>query len=404
MKIDRLALSSAVDIAALAVDENSIPYVIRNLFIDAHDGNNALRIKGTDLDVEICADIEAVGVPLGLSFNANAKQFKTLLAKAPKAMDVEAECVSDISTRLGFGRTSYTMESAIIEPPKDGETDALESKASTGHLFTMPGGVLKMALERIRHGISTEETRYYLNGVYWDASGDRLALVATDGHRLFRQIVDKPDDMGEIRDTVQAEGKEAATVPGVIIPKRAVEILLKLFGKRAPAEVDIRMDASVMEFGFPFEFGNIRVRTKLIDGTFPDYRRIIPNDHDKAITVWKPDIIAAINAVSFIIDKGKAGIKFQFGGDDMMLFAKGENGTASTPVEGDKNFSEEFELEMNFRYLLQAIAILDGDIRMETQLPKVLKEGEVDWGCPVMMTSSSVPDFLAMQMPMGRRG
>lgn len=384
--VDRLAFSAAVDAASIAVSGGTMP-ILNNLHISP--AGAGLRIWGTDLDLEISADIEMQGEALRY-INAESKKLKGLLSKAPKASLVRLENGTN-EALVGFGAASYSLPSIDIEDDTDGHSIAL--RGPEGALFTIPGADLKTALDRVSPAISTEETRYYLNGVYIHDRGQDLAFVATDGHRLHRQVIDKPEGYPEIVYTVETDGTETrTTVPGVIVPIQTVKALRKLLGKRPPAEIDMRVDATRIEFSFPFEFGTITIRSKLIDGTFPDYERVVPRDNPLVITVDKATLIDAIKATAIILASSAKGMKFTFspGGNSLFARNRDDGATASFPLEVISGLDEEFEIGLNWSYFLESLACFDTPVRVAFNK----NNG------PAVCTSETQPGFTSVQMPM----
>jgi DNA polymerase-3 subunit beta len=135
------------------------------------------------------------------------------------------------------------------------------------HRFQLPATDLKGIIDRTRFAISNEETRYYLNGIYFHSATSNgtqvLRGVATDGHRLARVEVPLP--------------KGAADIPGVIVPRKTVGEVRKLLD-----ESDGSVDIELSDTRIRFATGNVTLVSKLIDGTFPDYERVIPTGNDKS--------------------------------------------------------------------------------------------------------------------------
>jgi len=388
--VDRLALSAAVDAASIAVTGGTMP-LLNNLHFSPAAGNR-LAIWGSDFDLEISANIEMQGEAIAY-LNADAKKVKGLLAKAPKASLVRLDKDGE-KTKFGFGAANYSLAGIEIEDEKGNpETaDAMAVCGPVSNLFTIPGDVLKQALERVAPAISTEETRYYLNGVYFHDRGADLALIATDGARLHRQVIEKPDGYPVV--TAGGDGKddEGTILPGVIVPHVTVKAMLKLLGKRPPAEIDMRLDATRIEFSFPFEFGVITVRSKLVDGTFPDYPRVIPLHNPLVVTVDKATLVEAIKATAIILAKTDRGMKFTFSPNGNHLFARNrdDGSTANFPLDLISGLDKEFEIGLHWGYFLESLACFDTPISIAFN----------EDGGPAVSTSYSQPGFTAIQMPM----
>ncbi|MEC8274952.1 MAG: DNA polymerase III subunit beta, partial [Pseudomonadota bacterium] len=205
---------------------------------------------------------------------------------------------------------------------------------------------LKTLIERTRFAISTEETRYYLNGIYLHAMGEGasavLRAVATDGHRLARF------------ETVLPTG--AADMPGVIIPRKTVGELVKLLDD-SDESVRIALSDSRIEF----RFSDVTLSSKLIDGTFPDYERVIPTQNDKPMTVDKASFAQAVDRVSTIASAESRAVKLSATSGRLNLSANSpDRGQASEDIDVEYGATD-IEIGFNARYLLDIATQLSGE-------------------------------------------
>jgi len=162
-------------------------------------------------------------------------------------------------------------------------------------IFTMHGAELAQAMTALRPAISNEETRYYLNGVYFDASADRLCLIATNGHQLNKVEMDVPDG--------------AETMPGIIVPSKTIGLITGLF-----SDFDEYVTVSVSENTIEFNAGQLDLKSKLIDGRFPDWRRVLPKKSDHSFTAFSDDILNALRTIEATpANNDLAGAKFNKG-------------------------------------------------------------------------------------------
>jgi DNA polymerase-3 subunit beta len=207
------------------------------------------------------------------------------------------------------------------------------------HHFHLPSLVLRGLIDRTRFAISTEETRYYLNGIYLHATvadGARmLRAVATDGHRLAR--------------VEEALPEGAETIPGVIIPRKTVGELRKLLDEESGG-----VEIGLSDTRIQFKVGPITLTSKLIDGTFPEYDRVIPRDNDKILRVGKKDFSDAVGRVAAISSERSRPVKLSLQPHLLTLSAaSAEQGTASEELDGDRVQYDSAALEIGFqaRYL-----------------------------------------------------
>ncbi len=212
--------------------------------------------------------------------------------------------------------------------------------------FSIAGKDLRNLIDRTRFAISTEETRYYLNGIYLHAhtTGDVKVLraVATDGHRLARFEMALPSG--------------AADMPGVIVPRKAVGELRKLIEETSD-NVEVALSDSKIRFGFDA----VLLNSKLIDGTFPDYQRVIPTGNDKVMEVDRKSFAEAVDRVSTISSEKSRAVKMSLKAGTLTLSASSpESGSASEELEV-KYGGTGIDIGFNSRYLLDITEQIEGE-------------------------------------------
>ena len=244
------------------------------------------------------------------------------------------------------------------------------------HRFVLPAGELKRLIDKTQFAISTEETRYYLNGIYLhtiDVDGRPvLRAVATDGHRLARV------------DTAAPQG--SVGMPGVIVPRKAVSEIQKLL-EDGESEVAVELSGSKIRVAT----ASVVLTSKLIDGTFPDYQRVIPSGNDKRLTVDKGDFAASVDRVSTISSERGRAVKLSMAEGRMTLSVTNpDSGSATEEIEVDYEASP-LDIGFNARYLMDIAAQLDGD----TALLKL-----ADPGSPTVIQDREGASALYVLMPM----
>src|SRR5258708_5204561 len=263
---------------------NTIP-ILGNVLLRAE--NAQLSLKATDLDLEVTETL-AAEIATGGSTTVPAHMFYDIVRKLPDGAQIVLEGDGDRSVlAIRAGRSRFTLQTL----PESDFPDLAAGEMT--HNFTLAASDVKRLIDRTQFAISTEETRYYLNGIYLHAAGSAkaatLRAVATDGHRLAQ--VDMPLPKG-------GDG-----MPGVIVPRKTVGEVQRLIEDNA-AQVLIELSQGKIRF----TLGNLVLTSKLIDGTFPDYGRVIPQGNDKELIVDKADFAAAVDRVSPISsERGRAG-------------------------------------------------------------------------------------------------
>ncbi len=300
-------------ITGIVERRNTIP-ILSNILIGA-DGEGSLALKATDLDMEaiesLLAKVETPG-----AVTVPAHTLHDIVRKLPEGAEIKIELKGgEGRLRVAAGRASFELS---ILPAGDFPD---MGQAETPHRFTLESGELKRLFEKAQFAISTEETRYYLNGIYLHAvesdGGMKLRAVATDGHRLAQVQTDCP---------AGAEG-----MPGVIVPRKAVNEVIKLLETgQAPLEV------SLSQAKIRFTAGAVVLTSKLIDGSFPDYARVIPAANKKHLLLENADLVKAVDRVSTLSsEKGRA-VKLNASEGCLVVSANNpESGSATEEISAD---------------------------------------------------------------------
>jgi DNA polymerase III subunit beta len=338
LTIERTALLRALGHVQSVVERrNTIP-ILSNVLLKAESGE--LALSATDMDLEIVASVAAQGVRKG-STTAPAHTLYDIVRKLREGAQIELDAAGDKgSMTLRSGRSTFTL---ACLPPED---YPLMAGGELAHSFTLSAADLKRLIDRTRFAISMEETRYYLNGIFLHAAKSNdmpmLRAVATDGHRLARMEIPLPEG--------------AAGMPGVIVPRKTVNELRKLID-----EIDQDVQISLSDTKIRFGFGNAVLTSKLIDGTFPDYDRVIPSGNDKILEVDCKEFAEAVDRVSTISTEKSRAVKLTIERGSLMLSATSpENGTATEEIEVRYSASP-LEIGFNSRYLLDITEQIEGE-------------------------------------------
>ncbi|NIJ07434.1 DNA polymerase-3 subunit beta [Sphingomonas vulcanisoli] len=364
--IERATLLKALSHVQSVVERrNTIP-ILSNVLLEA-TADGALKLMATDLDLQFVETISA--------------QVET-----PGATTVPAHTLFDIARKLQEGSqvqltaaegkmlvTAARSRFNLQTLPRDDFPVIAEGELPTK--FELPAETLKQIVDKTRFAISTEETRYYLNGIFLHVSDDAtpvLKAAATDGHRLARVTVPRPDG---------AEG-----MPDVIIPRKCVGELRKLLD-----EVDGSVEVSLSPTKIRFVLGTAILTSKLIDGTFPDYNRVIPTGNDKLLKIDPRSFEDGVDRVATIASEKTRAVKMSLDRDKITLSVTSpENGTAAEEVPGDYA-STSFDIGFNARYLLDILGQIEGDT-CEVHL--------ADAAAPTLIRENDKAPALYVLMPM----
>ncbi len=336
ISIERAALLRAVARAQSVVERrNTIP-ILANVLIEAE--GDEVRFRATDLDIEVVDQAPAKVERAGAT-TVNAVTFHEIVRKLPDGALVNlTDDGSSGRLSVEAGRSHFALATL---PRQDFPVMASSEYAST---FTCPAGVLRRLFDKSKFAISTEETRYYLNGVYMHVAeseeGRVLRCVATDGHRLARIDAGLP------------EGAEA--MPGVIVPRKAVNELRKLL-EDDEAEIEVSVSETKVRFATP----EITLTSKVIDGTFPDYTRVIPLNNTRRLEVDAADFAKAVDRVATVSSERSRAVKMQLDEDRLVLSVNAPDAGNAEEELVVAYSDEKLEIGFNAKYLLEIASQVD---------------------------------------------
>lgn len=317
---------------------NTIP-ILANVLLRAE--KDSLSLTTTDMDLEIVESVAAKTATPGAT-TVPAHTLYDIVRKLGDGAAIEISTSNgDSVMQIKSGRSTFRLGCLSTEDfPKMGLGE------NFAYNFSIPAADLRTLIDRTRFAISNEETRYYLNGIYLHATDHEgvavMRAVATDGHRLARFEMPRPDG--------------AANMPGVIIPRKAINEIRKLID-----EAGDMIEISLTDSKLRFAFDHIVLTTKLIDGTFPDYDRVIPKSNEKTLEVHPAAFSSAVDRVSTISSDKSRAIKLTLNGKTMTLSASSpDSGSASEEIEVSFNAGP-MEIGFNSTYLMDVSRQISGD-------------------------------------------
>jgi len=346
---------------------NTIP-ILSNVLIEA-SGEGALRVMATDLDLQVVEQMPAVSVEAPGAITVSAHLLFDIARKLPDGSQVSLQ-TSENRLVIKAGRSRFQLPTL----PRDDFPVIVEGDLPTS--FEIPAATLAQIIDRTRFAISTEETRYYLNGIFFHVTDDEMKAAATDGHRLARFTIPRP---------VGAEG-----MPDVIVPRKCVAELRKLLEEALDASVLVDLSASKIRFSMGGT-NAVVLTSKLIDGTFPDYTRVIPTGNDKLLRLDPKSFYEGVDRVATIATEKTRAVKMSLDTDRVTLSVTSpDNGTAAEELPADYN-SAGFEIGFNANYLKDILNQIEGD-NVELHL--------ADPGAPTLIRQNDKSPALYVLMPM----
>ena len=319
------------------VDKKSSLPILSNILIEAK--NNILVLSSTDMDISIIEKIDCSVLEEG-STTINSQILYDIVRKTSD--NSEIEIISNngklLSLRADGSRFSLACLPKEDYPIIDQENPGIDININSKILFKL--------IDKTKFAISNEETRYFLNGLYFNISKENnrntVTLVGTDGHRLAKFSHDIEGQIDQIS--------------GVIIPKKTIYELSKLL-----SEIDQTIGISISANKISFTIGDIIFISKLIDGTFPDYKRVIPNDNKNTLNINRENLLSAVDRVSTIANEKSPVIKFNLLQNILNLNTiNNESSTASEDLKIEYQ-GNEIEIGFNSKYIMDIINNLEDE-------------------------------------------
>ena len=337
LTIERAALLKSLAHVQSVVERRTTIPILSNVRLEG--SGQSLAVTATDMDLAVVERVAAACTDDGAA-TAPAHTLYDIVRKLPDGAQIELETSDDGATLiLVSGQARFSL------PCQPADEFPVMAEGEFSHGFALPAASLRRLIDKARFAISTEETRYYLNGIYLHEANDdgaTLRAVATDGHRLSRVDVALPDG--------------AAGMPGVIVPRKTVSELRKLID-----ELDGDVAVSLSETKIRFSFEEVVLTSKLIDGTFPDYSRVIPSGNDKVLEIEGKRFSRAVDLVSTVSTEKTRSVKRSLRAGHLEVSANSpDNASAKEDLDVDYD-DEELQIGFNARYLLDVTDQVEGE-------------------------------------------
>ena len=355
-------LKSLGHVQSVVERRNTIP-ILSNVLLEASE-EGSLRLMATDLDLQVDESVAAQVEQAGAA-TVPAHTFHDIVRKLPEGSQVQLTAAEG-KMQVVAGRSRFNLSTL----PRDDFPVIAEGELPTR--FELPAATLRQIIDKTRFAISSEETRYYLMGIFLHVADDKLKAAATDGHRLARVTMDRP------------EGADA--MPDIIIPRKCVAELRKLLDE-VEGTVEVSLSPTKVRFGL----GSAVLTSKLIDGTFPDYNRVIPTANDKLLKLDPKSFAQGVDRVATIASEKTRAVKMNVDRDKVTLSVTSpESGTATEEIAADYG-SDPLEIGFNARYLLDILQQVEGDT-VEVHL--------ADAAAPTLLREKDDSAALYVLMPM----
>jgi DNA polymerase-3 subunit beta len=354
--VSRDALHAALAKVARAAPSKSKISILQHVLLNLTPSE--IVITATDLDLELCATVPAEHNHAGQSITVIADLFSKLINDFPPGTDVILAWSDGQKVEVKCGRSRFKVNA--LSPADFPSFPEMKEPVR----FHLPATTFRRALSTAASAMSTEETRFYLRGVYMHSLKDNLTLVATDGIKLARDQLARPDGLSDFN---------------VIVPDRAVNDVLRLIDAKTVGDIDIEAGKNQVAF----RLGNLCLKSKLVDATYPDYLRVIPKKLEHSAIVDVDELLAAIKRINMIADRGEGEsrtLRFAFNDGALLITTQNvEAGEAEETISADMG-DEPFNLEIGFNgtffySVLSAVGTETARLRLNTAGDPVVFEG-----------------------------
>ena len=330
--LSREALLKPLQLVAGVVERRQTLPILSNVLLSLE--GSRLSVTGTDLEVEIIGYTDVAGAEEGGEVTVSARKLLDICRSLPEGAKVDISS-SDGKAQVKSGRSRFTLATLPANefPSVDNGENNLE--------FDIETATLKNLIESTSFAMAQQDVRYYLNGMLWEVSGDKLRAVATDGHRMA--LCDAPCDTG------------VAELTKAILPRKGVMELARLVSDEGAVRVAMGSN-HIRVNGEDYCF-----TSKLVDGAYPDYDRVLPKGGDKLVVGERAELKQAFGRTAILSNEKYRGVRIMLSNGAIRMVANNPEQEEAEEVVGVDYAGEELEIGFNVSYLLDVLNVLKGD-------------------------------------------
>jgi DNA polymerase III, beta subunit len=363
---DKESMIKEISIAQEIISTKNAGSILSNVMISA--SNNTLTIKATDIKVNYETQIPVQIMEEGIT-TVYCDKFMGILNSLPEG-EIEFDQSSDdsgIDVRIKPVGKKIKFQMKSMSQDKFPEFDSADNVP----YFEIPSKDLKEMIEQTSFAVSEDETRYFMNGVYFEKKGDNLNLVATDGRRLSFSSKNLLAGINEF--------------PAAIVHPKILNIILK----HAPDEGNISV--AVVDKMIFFRFGNYKFGSVLLEGTFPNYERVIPENQAHALMVSKTDLVNALKRVALMVDKKAGRLYFNISNGILKIVSQQSDMGSADEEIACEYAGESYTIALNYRYVEEPLRGIDSE-KIAFEFTEEMKA--------VTMRPESASDYFHIIMPL----
>jgi len=360
-KIEKEALLKPLQVVVGVVERKQTMPILSNILIEKENGK--IRLTATDLEIQITNIIETDD-DSSAAITVGGKKLQDILRILPDQSKISIE-VKENKAQIKSNKSRFNLQTLPAQDfPK------LSNQLQNSNKITLSQNALKSLLGSIQYAMAQQDVRYYLNGVLLGVEGNKLKAVATDGHRLAYNAI-----------TIEADLAKQE----IIIPRKAVMELAKLL-----ADDDSAIELEFSDQQLKTSFSGIQLVTKLIEGKFPDYQRVIP-DYSNHLSMNRTLVQQALQRAAILSNEKFRGVRFVLTEKNLsVISSNSEQEEAQVEIETDYH-GEAIDIGFNVNYLLDGLNSINSE------------QAIFSFGSPnssILITSPDNQEFRYVVMPM----
>jgi DNA polymerase-3 subunit beta len=363
VKTNRETLLKPLQAVSGIIERRHTLPILSNVLLQRSESR--ISFVATDIEIEITAEVQVEGPGESRGVTVGARKLLDILRALPDSADISL-ALQDKRLQVKSGKSRFNLQTL---PPED--FPRMSSPEGGGVAFSMPQGALKALLALVQYAMAQQDIRYYLNGLLMVVDGTELKVVATDGHRLAFASRQLEADLGKQE---------------VILPRKTILELAKLLSD-GDAPLEIRLAANQARFAFD----GVLLVSKLVDGKFPDYTRVIPQNHPKLLKIGRIALQQSLSRAAILTSDKFRGVRWMLSPGSLKISSTNtEQEEAQEELDVDYA-GETLDIGFNVGYLLDVLANVDTD-EIECALG--------DASSSALITVPGRPDFKYVVMPM----
>jgi len=335
VSLNKVDFAVALSHVQAVVEKRNVLPILSNVLIETLD--NKIKITATDMDI-VVSEVVKASVNKSGAITVDARMLYDIVRKLDDSSDIRID-FDQVKSRIAIISRNCSFSLAVLSAD---EFPKLDNDQYDYH-FSIQAYDLQRLIDECKFAVSSEETRYNLNGVYMHTLEGRLRMVATDGHRLCCA-----DSVG---------GFDLPQFEGVIIPRKSIIEVGKIIDSLG-GNIEVALSQNKVKFGNE----NFVFVSKLISARFPDYLNLMPEDNQVILTVSTKEFSKAVDRVSVVTNEKFRGIKFELDGNNFIVSSRSDDGSFAKEtliIEGDN--TAKFEIGFNARYISDVMSVVRGD-------------------------------------------